>query len=436
VGAGIPDELWVYRLKKLKQLGVNAIRSSHNPATPAMLNICDSMGFYVIDENRLMGINDYHYRQLRNMIFRDRNHPCIILWSIGNEEWQIEGNEKGERIARRMQQWAHQLDSTRFCTYGNSGGFGIVKVTDIHGYNYIVQNDVDNRRKTYPDWFVVGTEETTGCGTRNVYETDSAKGWMAPINYMGEERTGGEKNVIERGWKFYRDHNYAGGLFYWTGFDYKGEPNPMKWPSTGSEKGILDYCGFPKDEAYYLKAAWTNEPILHLFPHWNLKGKEGKKIEVWAYSNMDEVELFVNGKSMGRQRAKDRDSHFVWQVVYQPGKVKAVGYRNGKRILTTIMETTDEATTVKVEKTRIGSLTVYDLTLCDKRGREVPDACNSITVACNSGTKVLGWGNGDPAYKDIERPKSPDSLNFSMRAFMGKAQIIVRDDTGLTFSLE
>ena len=232
VGVAVPDELWVYKVKKLKELGMNAIRLSHNPGTPAMLDVCDSLGMLVIDENRLMGTNQEHLSLLRRMIERDRNHPSVFLWSIGNEEWWIESNEKGEKIARTMIDYARTIDSTRLYTYGNSGGFGLTKQVDIHGYNYIVQNDVENRHKTYPDWFVVGTEETSGCGTRGVYETDSTRGWMKSINMEGEKRSANEKNVIERGWKFYRDNIWTGGLFYWTGFDYRGEPNPMVWPAT------------------------------------------------------------------------------------------------------------------------------------------------------------------------------------------------------------
>ena len=324
VGVAVPDELWVYKVKKLKELGMNAIRLSHNPGTPAMLDVCDSLGMLVIDENRLMGTNQEHLSLLRRMIERDRNHPSVFLWSIGNEEWWIESNEKGEKIARTMIDYARTIDSTRLYTYGNSGGFGLTKQVDIHGYNYIVQNDVENRHKTYPDWFVVGTEETSGCGTRGVYETDSTRGWMKSINMEGEKRSANEKNVIERGWKFYRDNIWTGGLFYWTGFDYRGEPNPMVWPATGSQKGILDYCGFPKDEAYYLKAAWTNSPVLHIFPHWNMKGKEGQPVEVWAYSNMDEVEVIQDGKSLGRQ-TMPKDGHLVWNTTYRPGCLVADG---------------------------------------------------------------------------------------------------------------
>lgn len=435
VGVGVPDELWVYKVKKLKAMGSNAIRCSHNPATPAMLDVCDSLGMLVIDENRLMGTNEEHLGLLRRMIERDRNHPSIILWSIGNEEWAIESGEKGGKIARLMTDYVHQIDATRPTTYGNSGGFGLVKNVDIHGYNYIVQNDVDNRRRQYPDWFIVGTEETSGCGTRNVYFTDSIRGWMRSINYEGEERSNGEKNVIERGWKFYAENPWAGGLFYWTGFDYRGEPNPMVWPATGSQFGILDYCGFPKDEAYYLKAWWTQEPVLHLLPHWNLRGHEGESVEVWAYSNCDEVELFQDGKSLGRQRM-EKNSHLAWTTVYRPGKLVAHGYKNGKKVLTERVETTGEAVKLTAQAFKPvlhhdgQDVVVIDLTLYDKQGRFVPDACEPVDITVDGAAEILGYGNGDPGFKDAERPAGADRQHFTIRTFMGHAQVILRSTEG------
>lgn len=431
VGTAVPKELWIYRINKLREIGVNAIRWSHNPASDVALDVCDSLGILCIDENRLMGTNREHLDLLKRMIVDHRNHPSVALWSIGNEEWWIEGNEKGEKIARAMIDYARTIDDTRLYTYGCSGGFGVVKQVDIHGYNYIVQNDVENRRKAYPDWVVIGTEETSGCGTRNVYHTDSVKGWMKSINIKGEERSNGEKNVIERGWKFYRDNIWAGGVFWWTGIDYRGEPNPMVWPATGSEFGILDYCCFPKDEAYYLKAAWTDKPVLHIFPHWNLKGQEGQEVEVWAYTNMDEVELIQDGKSLGRQKA-EKDSHLVWKTTYQPGRLVAYGYQNGKKVLTERVETTGPAEKISVATSKKTlrqdgeDIVVVDITLLDKKGRYVPDACDKIFVAVRGHGEILGWGNGDPGFKAEERLLGPDKRETSFNAFMGNAQVIIR----------
>ena len=302
VGVAVPDELWRYRISRLQEYGFNAVRTSHNCASVSMLDLCDEMGVLVIDENRQFGVNQEQLRQLRNMIDRDRNHPSVILWSVGNEEWAVEHGEKGVEIARRMSEAVHGMDRTRPSTYGNAGGPDLVKGVDVFGYNYIVQNPVDEYHRLYPEKCAVGTEETSGAGTRGVYRTVPEKGWMVPLNRID---TLGRVNVIEYGWKFYKARPWGLGLFYWTGFDYRGEPNPMKWPATGSQFGIFDYCGFPKDEAFYLKAAWKNEPSVHICgPYAG---------EVWVYSNCDEVRLYESGKSLGR-RKMPQDGHLVWKV--------------------------------------------------------------------------------------------------------------------------
>lgn len=302
VGVAVPDELWRYRISRLQEYGFNAVRTSHNCASVSMLDLCDEMGVLVIDENRQFGVNQEQLRQLRNMIDRDRNHPSVILWSVGNEEWAVEHGEKGVEIARRMSEAVHGMDRTRPSTYGNAGGPDLVKGVDVFGYNYIVQNPVDEYHRLYPEKCAVGTEETSGAGTRGVYRTVPEKGWMVPLNRID---TLGRVNVIEYGWKFYKARPWGLGLFYWTGFDYRGEPNPMKWPATGSQFGIFDYCGFPKDEAFYLKAAWRDEPSVHIC------GPYGG--EVWVYSNCDEVRLYESGKSLGR-RKMPQDGHLVWKV--------------------------------------------------------------------------------------------------------------------------
>ena len=302
VGVAVPDELWRYRISRLHEYGFNAVRTSHNCASVSMLDLCDEMGVLVIDENRQFGVNQEQLRQLRNMIDRDRNHPSVILWSVGNEEWAVEHGEKGVEIARRMSEAVHGMDRTRPSTYGNAGGPDLVKGVDVFGYNYIVQNPVDEYHRLYPEKCVVGTEETSGAGTRGVYRTVPDKGWMVPLNRID---TLGRVNVIEYGWKFYKARPWGLGLFYWTGFDYRGEPNPMKWPATGSQFGIFDYCGFPKDEAFYLKAAWKDEPSVHIC------GPYGG--EVWVYSNCDEVRLYESGKSLGRRKMPE-DGHLVWKV--------------------------------------------------------------------------------------------------------------------------
>ena len=429
VGAAIPDALQAWRIKKLKEFGCNAYRASHNPMTPALLDICDREGLLVIDENRLTGINTEHLRLLENMIKRDRNHPSVILWSDGNEEWGIEYSVQGTRIAAAMREYTRLLDPTRHSTIANAGGSEMIKGLDVVGFNYIVQNDVDNRKKANPDWKIVGTEETTGCGTRGVYfESKEQPGHMVSLNRGTKP---GVENVIERGWKFYDERPWAAGLFYWTGFDYRGEPNPLEYPAHESEFGILDYCGFMKDEAWYLKSVWTDKPVLHIFPHWNLQGHEGETVEVWAYSNCDEVELIVNGKKLGRQ-TMPKNGHLKWQAVYQPGKVVAIGYKNGKRMLTKQVETTKPAYKIvmKTDRQTISAdgrdVAVVTVEVQDAKGRIVPDACPMLTFKLTGDGRILGVGNGDPSYLGADHPDYNDCHEFSIPAFNGLAQVIIQ----------
>ena len=430
VGAAIPDALQAWRIKQLKKFGCNAYRASHNPMTPALLDICDREGILVIDENRLTGINQEHLRLLERMIKRDRNHPSIILWSDGNEEWGIENTIQGTRIAAAMREYTRLFDPTRHSTIANAGGSEMIKGLDVVGFNYIVQNDVDNRKKMNPTWKIVGTEETTGCGTRGVYFNLPAEpGHMVSMNR--DTTYHHIDNVIERGWKFYAERPWAAGLFYWTGFDYRGEPNPLKYPAHESEFGILDYCGFPKDEAYYLKSWWTDEPVLHLLPHWNLQGHEGEKVEIWAYSNCDEVELTVNGKKLGRQ-TMPCNGHLKWTAIYQPGKMVAVGYKDGKRVITQTVETTKPAarllltadrTTIRADGRDVSVVTVE---VKDAKGRTVPDACPLLTFRLNGNGRIIGAGNGDPSYLGADHPQDKDCTTFQIPAFNGLAQVLIQ----------
>ena len=430
VGAAIPEALMAWRIHRLKEIGCNAYRASHNPMTPALLDICDREGILVIDENRLTGINAEHQRLLENMIKRDRNHPSVILWSDGNEEWGIENTIQGTRIAAAMREYTKLLDPTRPSTIANAGGVEMIKGLDVVGFNYILQNDVDNRKKANPTWKIVGTEETTGCGTRGVYFKDpSQPGRMPSMNLEADQD--GTENRIERGWKFYAERPWAAGLFYWTGFDYRGEPNPLSYPATDSEFGILDYCGFWKDEAWYLKSWWTDEPTLHIFPHWNLQGHEGEEIDLWAYSNCDEVELTVNGKKLGRQKMP-KNGHLKWKATYQPGKVVAVGYKNGKRIMTQTIETTKPAAKIALKSDRQAisadgrDVAVITVEIQDIKGRMVPDACQMLTFSLTGDGRILGAGNGDPSYLGEDHPKDKDCKQFQIPAFNGLAQIILQ----------
>lgn len=423
VGVAVPKGLWEYRLRKMQELGVNAIRCSHNPASEDFLDLCDSLGLYVIEETRLMGSNADQRHVLETMIRRDMHHRSIILWSVGNEEWGIEWTDKGEKIARRMSEWAHLIDPSRPTIVATSSGPNIVRGTDVAGYNYIMQNDVDGEHLRFPNRIALGSEETTACGTRGIYFTDAAAGHMAAINRTDSAF----ENIIERGWQFYFERPWLAGLFYWTGFDYLGEPNPLGWPAVGSEFGILDACGFPKDEAFYLQSWWTNRPTLHILPHWNLQGHEGDSIPVWVYSNAEEVELKVNGRSLGR-KPMPLNGHLAWQTVYQPGRVEAVAYRNGKKIGREVVYTATAATTITREVQTFGDVTVVDLTLLDKKGHFAATACNNITLTMSGNGRIIGFGNGDPAFR--QPMPAHRTTSVTLPAFNGHAQVIIQGETG------
>lgn len=435
VGSGIPDGLQEWRLLQLKKLGCNAYRSSHNPMTPEMLDACDRLGILVIEENRLTGINKEHTDLLERMIRRDRNHPSIILWSVGNEEWGIEWNEFGRRIVESMREYCHRFDPTRLMTVASSSGPTVLVPADVAGYNYILQNPVEQHRTDYPQRCAYGSEETTGCGTRGVYfeepegrertATEAGGGRMTAIN---RHKHGPDSvyNCIERGWKFYAERPWLAGVFYWTGFDYRGEPNPMVFPATSSEFGILDYCGFPKDEAYYLKSWWTKEPVLHILPHWNLDGHEGEKISVWVYSNCEEVQLIVNGKKLERKRMP-LNGHLEWDAVYEPGYVKAVGYRGGRKVMETRLDTAGEPVEAVWTYDIVGDITVANVEMRDKKGRFVPTACEEMTFTAPDGYRILGWGNGDPAFQHIERP-ADGTDTIRIVTFNGLAQVILQSE--------
>lgn len=448
VGAGIPDGLQEWRLLQLKKFGCNAYRSSHNPMTPEMLDACDRLGILVIEENRLTGINTEHTRLLQRMIERDRNHPCIILWSVGNEEWGLEWNDFGRRVSESMREYCHRFDPTRLMTVASSSGPTILVPADIAGYNYILQNPVDKHREEYPERRALGSEETTGCGTRGIYfqangrepsAVDAGNGRMVAFN-RSKHGPDSLYNCIERGWKFYNERPWLAGLFYWTGFDYRGEPNPMVFPATGSEFGILDYCGFPKDEAYYLKSWWTSEPVLHIFPHWNLTGHEGETVSIWIYSNCDEVQLTVNGKKLER-KTMPVNGHLEWTAIYQPGSLKAVGYNAGKKVMETRIVTTGEAVKEVWNTETVGDIMVANVHMHDSKGNFVPTANQEVNFTAPDGWTILGWGNGDPAFRHMERPvkygcsadssestpvPDTDARSIKVRTFNGLAQIILQ----------
>ncbi|TDP03361.1 beta-galactosidase GalA [Flavobacterium sp. 245] len=410
IGAALPDEIQYYRIKKLKEMGSNAYRCSHHPPTPELLDACDKLGILVIDETRLMGINDYHLNDLERMIKRDRNHPSVFCWSVGNEEWNIEGNIVGERITNVMQDFAKSIDSTRSVTVGISSGFrsGISSVVEIMGYNYLGNGDIDAHRNEFKNQPGMGTEEGSTFATRGIYFTDDAKHYQSAY----DKKPRPTFYSIEEGWKFYAERPYLAGMFIWTGFDYRGEPTPYGWPSVTSYFGMMDVCGFPKDNVYYLKSWWGKKPVLHILPHWNWSGMEGKEIEVWVYSNCDEVELFLNKKSLGKKKM-ELNSHLEWKVNYIPGTLEAIGYKNGKKVLTETQKTTGKAENIKLSVDRENlpnsKVTVVTVEVTDKKGLHVPTSNDEISFSIKGG-KILGVGNGNPT--SLEKDQFIDDVSL------------------------
>jgi len=425
VGAAIPDRLQAYRLERLKWMGSNGCRTSHNPPTPEFLDACDRMGMLVMDETRMMSSNPEGMSELERLIKRDRNHPSVVIWSLGNEEPE-QGNTRGARIVTSMKRLARKLDPSRVVTTAMNngyGGVGVSTVVDVQGFNY---NDgkIDAYRKAHPGQPMIGTETASTLATRGIYADDKERGYMSA--YDVDKPSWG--NTAEEWWTFYDEREWLAGGFAWTGFDYRGETTPYKWPCISSHFGILDTCGFAKDTAFYYKTWWGSEPVLHLLPHWNWTGKEGQEIEVWAYCNQDSVELFLNGASLGSQQVK-KNGHLVWQVKYAPGMIEARASKGGRVVLTEKRETAGLAAKIVAvaDREKIAAdgqdLAVIQVTIVDAQGRPVPTADNKVTFAVNGPGSVIGVGNGDPSCHE------PDKAS-ERSAFNGLAMAIVQSRRG------
>ncbi len=404
VGAALPDGLQEFRIKRLKEFGCNAYRCSHNPPTPELLDACDRLGMLVLVENRLLGTSPELMERLKRLVLRDRNHPSVFAWSLGNEEWSVEGNVRGEQIIPPMQDLVKRLDPTRRVTAAVSGGWGngISKVIDLMGYNYLEHGNMDEQHAGYPRQPSLATEESTTHQTRGIYDYDKANAHEGPTDRKA--KGGG----IEKTWKYYMERPFVSGLFLWTGFDYRGEENPFEFPAISSQYGVLDTCGFAKDCYDYLKAWWTGEPVLFLTPHWNWPGKEGKDITVWAFSNCQEVELFLNGKSLGK-KTMEVNSHLEWTVPYEPGELLAKGYKGGQEAATAKEETTGDPAAISLipDRTAIKAdgedISVVTVEAKDQHGRMIPTAGNEIFFSLEGPGKIIGVGNGDPSCHEPDR---------------------------------
>ncbi len=454
VGAAVPLQVWVRRLEKLKEMGCNAIRTSHNPPAPEFLDLCDKMGFLVMDEpfdeweigKRAYGYHDYFdqwwERDLISMINRDRNHPSIVMWSAGNEIPE-QKTEKGVELLKSLIAVFHREDPTRPVTLacdnivadGGATTLEFLKALDIVGYNYV---DRWHRRRElfysvdrhdHPDWKMTGTESVSNSGgIRGQY-------------ILGNDSLPGRNNYTygmidaEQLWKFVATRDYVIGDFMWTGVDYLGEAD---WPEKSASFGVLDLCGFPKDGFYFYQSQWTGKPMIHLFPHWNWKGKEGQIIPVLCYTNCDAVELFLNGKSYGEKRLEfprqgnsggwnlydkpqthptTADLHLSWDVPYEPGVLKAVGKRDGKVVYTEEVCTAGKpyALHVSVDNKSLNAsereVANIAIRVIDVDGHTVPDAGNLIRFKVEGQGELIGVDNGNPVDHDSYKATQRKAFN-------------------------
>jgi beta-galactosidase len=422
VGAAVPDALQWFRLAVLREMGGNAVRTSHNMPTPEWVEACDRMGMMMMCETRQMSSNPEGMAQLEAMVKRYRNSPSIILWSIGNEENQLQGPmaEQGARIAGDMVRLCHELDPTRVVSAAVNGNNeqGVSDAFDIIGFNYDLKLP-DKYHQEHPERPIYGSETSSAIGTRGVYASDPLRNTVN--SYDGVVPWG---ETAEEWWKFYGTREWLAGGFAWTGFDYRGEPTPYGWPSINSQFGIVDMCGFPKDNFYYYKAWWGKDPMVHVFPHWNWTGREGDEIAVWVYSNLDEVELFVNGKSAGSQKVP-RLGHVEWKVRYEPGAIEARGSKDGKVLVTDKRETTGPTASIRLtaDRSEINAdgedVALIKVEGLDKEGRLVPIANNRLGFKITGNGALIGVGNGDPNCQESD--KAPKRSLFN-----GFAQVIVQ----------
>lgn len=409
IGVALPDGMHEARLKMLKAIGVNAIRSAHNPATPELLEAADRLGMLIIDEHRMMGTAPQIRSELERMVRRGRNHPSIILWSVGNEEWAIENSELGTRLTREMQAIVRRLDPTRPVTQSASSSGapeGTSVGSEVIGLNYKGQHKVDELHQRFPDRPMLISEEAATHATRGIYVDDRARAHLAAY----DKRTGAAyTSSIEEGWRFNAGRPFLAGMFVWTGFDYRGETTPFGWPAVSSQFGMLDTTGAVKDSGYYLKAAWTAAPMVHVLPHWNWPGREGKPIDVRVYANTDEVELLLNGKSLGRKTLQ-RYGHLQWSVPYAPGSLTAKGYKGGQLVTQQTVATTGDGSAVRLsaDRTRLRAdaddVLLVTVNVVDREGRVVPTAHQRIRFETTGPARLVGMGNGDPSSHEADKP--------------------------------
>jgi len=456
LGAAVNTRALERQLQILKSMGCNGIRTSHNPPAPELLDLCDRMGFIVMDEafdmwakektqfDYHLDFAEWHRRDLEDMVLRDRNHPSIFIWSIGNEieeQWDNK-DTTGSVIARELAGIVRTLDTTRPVTSNcndDKADNNLIRsgALDLLGFSY-GHDDYHLFPERFPGQKLTGSETTSALETRGHYDmpSDSIRRW--PTRWDKPFTGGNADNTVsaydnvsapwgathEEGLKLVKKYDYISGMFIWTGFDYLGEPTPYGWPSRSSYFGIVDLAGFPKDVYYMYKSEWTKDPVLHIFPHWNWKS--GQVVDVWAYTNCEEVELFLNGKSMGVRKKTGDQLHLMWRLTYEPGTLKAVG-RSGGGVLTDEVKTAGTAAKIVLEPDRKvidgdgRDLSFVTVKILDEKGTLVPDADNMVHFKLSGEGKIAGVDNGS------ETDLGPFKADYR-KAFNGLALIVVQSE--------
>jgi len=483
LGAAFVEDAMHRKLQILKNMGVNAIRCSHNPPAPQLLNMCDTMGLIVMDESfdmwrRRKTQNDYarffdewHERDLADLVKRDRNHPSILMWSIGNEvleQWSSaeadtltleQANlilnaghdastlaKEGELsvnslLTRHLAEIVRKYDDTRPITAGcnepnpNNHLFKSGAI-DIIGFNYHHQW-VKDVPKNFPGKPFIFSESVSALQTRGFYMMPSDSVYVAPVEWWlpysdpsmkcsaYDNMHASWSSTHEETWDVVKHNDFVGGQFIWTGFDYIGEPTPYSFPARSSYFGIIDLAGFPKDTYYLYQSEWTDQPVLHLFPHWNWL--EGQTIDMWCYYNQaDEVELFINGKSQGvRRKADSHQYHVMWRVVFEPGEVKVVARQNGKEVRQQVIRTAGPPHHIRLTADRNvmdadgKSLAFVTVEILDKDGNLCPNAENQVFFDVKGNASIAGVDNG--CQTSMERFKADNR-----KAFFGKCLVVLR----------
>ncbi len=455
LGAAINTRAIERQLEILKNMGCNGIRTSHNPPAPELLQLCDKMGFLVLDEafdmwkepkteyDYHLNWDQWHKRDIQDMVLRDRNHPSVIMWSIGNEIPE-QGDTSGIRIARELATDVRDLDTTRMITSAlndadTSNYIYKSGALDLVGFNYHIENYA-KFPALFPGKKLIATETTSALATRGHYDMPSDKiriwpeRWDKPfVNPKGDYTCSAYDNcrvpwgsTHEATWKMVKKYVFVSGFFIWTGFDYLGEPTPYRWPGRSSYFGIIDLAGFPKDSYYMYQSEWTDKPVLHIFPHWNWK--KGDSVDVWAYFNTDEVELFLNGKSLGTKRKQGDDLHVMWRVAFEPGTLRAVGRTGGKDIITAEERTAGKPAKIILQADRDSimadgkDLSFVTVKVVDSTGTLVPDADNLVNFNVSGDGFIAGVSNGD------EIDHEPFKADYR-KAFNGLCLVVIQSKT-------